>query len=638
MFRRRLVCTLAVTSCVAFGAVVDAQAQVNPAQVVPGHAINRFDPSERGSRWFTLDSLDWGRDFRPTLGVVGDFGVNQLRLYDVNGQRENVVGRQIALHVGATIAVLEHLRLGISLPIYADQAGTTVQRFDGIYPGAGGGGVGDLRLGLDGLLIGGPKDGFRLGLGARVWVPTGNADKYYTGDGKVSVEGHLDVAGDLGGFVYALRGGYLYRGLKQTVGPTPIGDEVVYGASVGIRAVDDALVIGPEVQGSVSVSDTGTIYFKKNIYPAWALLGGHYQVGDFQLGLGVGAGLSHGTGTAQWRGLASIEWVPAPAPPPPPPVKPADTDGDGIADANDACPNVAGVANEDPKKNGCPADKDGDGIVDAKDACPDVAGVENADPAKNGCPADKDNDGIVDKDDACPDIAGVKSEDPKKNGCPADKDNDGIVDAADACPDVSGVASDDPKKNGCPPDGDGDGIADAEDACPKDAGPKNEDPKKNGCPAVVVSEGQIKIFEQVKFKTASAEILKDSDGILEAVAKTLADHGEIKKVRIEGHSDNAGKAATNKALSKRRAASVMAALVKRKIDKKRLTSEGIGQDRPIDTNDTDAGRQNNRRVEFHIVDPAPGAAQPAPATGALPKGDAKPANAGGAKPKGDAKP
>ena len=81
-------------------------------------------------------------------------------------------------------------------------------------------------------------------------------------------------------------------------------------------------------------------------------------------------------------------------------------------------------------------------------------------------------------------------------------------------------------------------------------------------------------------------------------------------MRIEGHTDNAGKAAANKALSKARAESVKAWLVKHGIDKKRLTAQGFGQDKPIDDNSTEAGRKNNRRVEFHIED----GGTPAPAT------------------------
>jgi outer membrane protein OmpA-like peptidoglycan-associated protein len=193
---------------------------------------------------------------------------------------------------------------------------------------------------------------------------------------------------------------------------------------------------------------------------------------------------------------------------------------------------------------------------------------------------------------------------------PPDQDGDGIPDAEDACPAEAGEKSDDPKKNGCPPpkDTDGDGILDPEDACPADAGPRNDDPARNGCPVVRIENGQIRIREQVKFKTASATILKESDYILQAVVKILVEHPEITKVRVEGHTDTRGKPAYNKKLSQRRAASVMKWLVKHGIKKKRLTSAGYGQERPIATNMTEDGRRQNRRSEFHIVE-GPGAEQ-----------------------------
>ncbi len=187
---------------------------------------------------------------------------------------------------------------------------------------------------------------------------------------------------------------------------------------------------------------------------------------------------------------------------------------------------------------------------------------------------------------------------------PPDQDRDGIIDAEDACPSEPGEKSEDPKKNGCPPpkDSDGDGILDSEDACPADAGPRNADPARNGCPVVRIEAGQIRIREQVKFKTASSQILKESDYILQAVGKILVEHPEIKTVRIEGHTDTRGKPGYNKKLSQRRAASVVKWLVKHGIGKKRLTSAGYGQDRPLATNMTAEGRRQNRRVEFHIVD------------------------------------
>ena len=83
---------------------------------------------------------------------------------------------------------------------------------------------------------------------------------------------------------------------------------------------------------------------------------------------------------------------------------PSDRDNDGVADADDECPDVPGLAS----LAGCP-DRDGDGIADHKDDCPDVAGLA----AFNGCP-DTDGDGIPDHEDKCPTVAGIA----ELMGCP----------------------------------------------------------------------------------------------------------------------------------------------------------------------------------------------------------------------------
>jgi hypothetical protein len=143
---------------------------------------------------------------------------------------------------------------------------------------------------------------------------------------------------------------------------------------------------------------------------------------------------------------------PKKAPPPPPP--PSDRDNDGIYEPFDACPDVPGVASNEPGKNGCPLpkDTDGDSFIDPVDACPLMAGVASPDPAKNGCPPpkDTDGDGVIDEEDACVEIPGLKTQDPTTNGCPGDTDGDGFRDDKDACPTEKGVANDDPAKNGCP--------------------------------------------------------------------------------------------------------------------------------------------------------------------------------------------
>ena len=83
------------------------------------------------------------------------------------------------------------------------------------------------------------------------------------------------------------------------------------------------------------------------------------------------------------------------------------------------------------------------------------------------------------------------------------------------------------------------------------------------------------------------------------------------RVEVQGHTDNKGGAQYNKKLSDRRAASVVRWLVHHGVDKGRLLSKGYGMDQPIDSNDSDVGRANNRRVEFHIEEQK-GTEPPAP--------------------------
>ena len=93
-----------------------------------------------------------------------------------------------------------------------------------------------------------------------------------------------------------------------------------------------------------------------------------------------------------------------------------------------------------------------------------------------------------------------------------------------------------------------------------------------------------------------------SDELLTQVAEVLREHPEIKKVEVQGHTDNRGAAAYNKKLSDRRAKSVVRWLVERgHIDADRLEPKGYGMDQPIDDNSTEEGRQRNRRVQFKIV-------------------------------------
>ena len=220
--------------------------------------------------------------------------------------------------------------------------------------------------------------------------------------------------------------------------------------------------------------------------------------------------------------------------------------------------------------------------------------------------SDRDHDGIPDDIDACPDDAEDHLGNDPSDGCPMppDRDGDGIPDQFDKCPDVPEDKDGIDDGDGCPEDdADSDGIPDAQDACPKEPGQKNTDPKKNGCPTFIKVEGNVvRILQQVHFATGSAVILPESFPMLQEITNLLKSNKGIKKMSIEGHTDNRGPADLNKKLSADRAASVVAWLAQHGVENTRLESHGYGLEKPIEPNETDAGRAANRRVEFKIVD------------------------------------
>jgi outer membrane protein OmpA-like peptidoglycan-associated protein len=266
-----------------------------------------------------------------------------------------------------------------------------------------------------------------------------------------------------------------------------------------------------------------------------------------------------------------------------------DADGDGITNGADACPRVSGVA----AAKGCPMpDTDDDGLTDDVDQCPKEKGLKE----RKGCPIrDADKDGVEDEVDACVNEAGPA----ERKGCPVrDADQDGVEDEVDACVNEAGPA----ERKGCPlKDQDGDTVEDALDNCPTEKG----DPANAGCPKkvkqlVIITKDKLQILDKVYFATGKSQVLPKSFALLDNVAQVLLSHPEIEVIRIEGHTDSQGVAAKNTKLSQDRADSVKAQLVKRKVPAERLKAIGFGPDRPVAPNDTPAGREQNRRVEFNI--------------------------------------
>lgn len=182
-----------------------------------------------------------------------------------------------------------------------------------------------------------------------------------------------------------------------------------------------------------------------------------------------------------------------------------------------------------------------------------------------------------------------------------DSDGDGVLDKDDLAPDEPEDKDGFKDEDGAPdPDNDHDGILDGDDECPELAG----EPERRGCPSrtfVKIEDGKIIIIGKVQFRTGSSEIDKHSEQLLDQIAQALEGNSQVKKLRIEGHTDNVGDDVTNQKLSEARAKAVKDALAKRGVDRDRLETAGLGETRPIAPNDSPGGRQKNRRVEFIIV-------------------------------------
>ena len=122
---------------------------------------------------------------------------------------------------------------------------------------------------------------------------------------------------------------------------------------------------------------------------------------------------------------------------------------------------------------------------------------------------------------------------------------------------------------------------------------------------VVVTASSITIAEKVQFRVSSAEILSVSYPLLDEVAQVMTDNPQIELVQIEGHTDATGPAQLNRKLSQERAEAVVQYLGGKGINQARLVAKGFGPDKPIADNDSEEGREQNRRVEFNIVKQGP---------------------------------
>lgn len=631
-----------------------------------GFQLNRYEPTAPGEWSFWVDHPWYSKTRYFAIGVTGDYAHNPFLSYQRQAdgtllRGAALIGHQITNHLDIAFSFADRVMVNISTPVTLFERGDTTAAS---FSASGSPYVSDPRIGFMLRLYGQPyASAFSISAGGHVWFPlrafTGALPEHASDQ---QARGIIKLA--LGGlkrsFMWSMTVGTLIRPnavLGDSTDPVLMptaSSELQLGVALAYANTNLRFSIGPELLVSTRLNAS---IFQQSTTSIDALAGFHYNIAStIDIGLAGGMGLLRQLGVADARAFVRLAYAPIrkpetrtvqrkdPARPNPPRTGPVagDRDRDGVADALDRCPNEPGGENPDPEMPGCPQqDRDGDGILDRADACPEQAAGQRPDPSRPGCPGlDTDGDGILDSDDACPGEAAGDKPDPSRRGCPAaDRDNDGVLDSEDRCPDQPARPTADPRRPGCPaPDRDNDGIYDFEDLCPDQAvggnphvsrrgcpaedrdrdmvpddtdscpdqpGAPDANTRRNGCPNKIIgiSAGKIVVKLPILFKGNSATIAPQSFLPLKAVANVLRDLPQIKKIRVEGHTDNVGASASNMALSHLRAESVVRWLDEHGVDASRATAEGFGDTRPIAGNATPRGRLKNRRIEFVIVDP-----------------------------------
>jgi outer membrane protein OmpA-like peptidoglycan-associated protein len=655
-----------------------AHAQTSSAAQKGEFTVQRFEPAPGTNNFLTVEGVRMDGRWGFSAGVLFDYAKDPFVVQScasgtdcsapnaTNTTDTHVVSDMFTWNLMAAVSPAKFLQVGLRLPlVYVSGEGINPDTGRGAKDGLKTFGLGDATLEGKVRVLGGAQDPYLLGLAADLSFPTGHAtggEGSYLGNSS-PVTGGIRAIFDA--HIKAFSIGANLRGVFResgTLGTTTIGPvDFRYGAALGYR-ISPIFKVLAEGFGSTQFQ------FKRGTNGLEADAAVEVRPLNLPVSFraGGGAGILSGVGVPVARALVGVTYI----------HEIGDQDGDGIPDDKDQCPTIAEDKDGFEDSDGCPdLDNDGDGIPDDKDKCPNqpetVNGVDDAD----GCPdevADRDKDGVPDDKDKCPEAGGkdVINRPGPYFGCP-DTDHDGVPDYLDKCPKEAEDTDGFEDTDGCPdPDNDGDGIPDDQDECidqpevingykdtdgcpdvapdrDHDGIPDNVDkcPDKpenyngfeddDGCPdkgvaLVQVGDEGIKILQRVEFATSSDKIQgPKSFQVLDAVVGALKGHPDIFVLEVAGHTDNAGGAADNRALSQKRADAVVAYMTSKGIEAKRLQAKGYGPDKPLADNKTILGRQKNRRVEFNILrsaknpgvvtqPPAPPAQTPAPAPAPAP--------------------
>ncbi len=620
---RFIACLLSVLAVLLGSTSARAQNAI-PDNNGKGFDTHLFRPAMDSKGFFHTNGTDILGANDISFGLVIDYGTGILRVPDKGQDSARLVDHSFQGTFAFNYGIANRLVVGLTLPINLMQG---QEQIDKATPGNptqtgpiadGGNGTQWFTNQLDAqhlqfIALHGKvrilrvEKGFGLAAAVQVGLPTGDASRNAGGDPSFWYWPQLIAEkrfGSYGQFKVGANVGYRGHDPSKTIITLRDGNEfrdgsrLTYGLGLSYRILEPVDIVADTYATYLLSSNASSA-----IKPSNEVTGGIkvFVERNSYLMLGAGPRYTNGFEAADFRAFIGFIFEPSIG----------DRDGDGLKDDVDKCPDEPEDFDGFQDEDGCPdPDNDNDGILDKDDRCPDNPEDRDGDQDEDGCPegsdGDRDGDGIPDSKDKCPDDPEDKDGFQDKDGCPdPDNDKDGIPDKQDICPNDPEDKDGFQDKDGCPdPDNDKDGILDVNDKCPNEPETYNGYQDEDGCPDkgnVIIEGDKLVILKKIKFKVNSAEILPESNEILDAVATTVLHHPEFTLIEVAGHADERADDQYNLRLTQDRVNSVMAALIARKVPRDRLRAKGYGEFCPEDPAHNEEAWEKNRRVEFKIV-------------------------------------
>jgi len=585
-----------------------------------------FVPALDGQRFLALDDTRVVPGFGLGGGVIFNYA-NDPFVYRYDD--ESVAEYPILETVGTADAVLFAnmpekipVRLGAVLPLHLVSSG---YRVDGARL------LGDMRFKAAVEIIERGDQGFGLGVDGQMTVPTGN-EETWLGDAKATFGGGATASIAAGPAVALAR-----MGFETNSGQ--ILDDVVWGNRLnwgvgGSFALAEELFLSAEVLGDHILASADA----PGSSPVEAVAALHLLPWEsLVVHAGGGMGLSSGIGAPDWRVIGGVTWNPGADGLS---ITGPDRDGDGVIDSEDLCPDQPEDRNGVNDDDGCP-----DGgltpthieVLDAQGrriapvtleitAGPETGSwvLNEGELMRSLTPGDYTLMVVADGYGAVTPTVTVPEENEHEQVIRLQAVGEFTVRVidGDGAP-IEGarvvmlgedgrepfVGEPDGSVSISLPEGEYRVMVTAEGYRPRRETVTIAGRERRSVELVLppskaqIADGQIRFEGKIYFETAEAQIKQESFNLLDEIAEVMLANPEIKKIRIEGHTDSKGSDEYNKKLSQRRANAVMSYLIEAGVEAERMTAAGKGEsERLVKPDDNDDKRARNRRVEFDIVD------------------------------------